>query len=35
MRMIKIFFFYDYFIFPGFLHTSGKEIVEGNGEPIL
>ena len=19
----------------GFLHTSGKEIVEGNGEPIL
>ena len=36
MRMIKIFFLLLTISFSqGFLHTSGKEIVEGNGEPIL
>ena len=35
MRMIKIFSFMTISFSQGFLHTSGKEIVEGNGEPIL
>ena len=36
MRMIKIFFLFMTISFSqGFLQTSGKEIVEGNGEPIL
>ena len=36
MRMINIFFLFMTISYSqGFLQTSGKEIVEGNGEPIL
>jgi endoglucanase len=36
MRIIKIFLIlYSMPFSQGFLHTDGKEIVEGNGEPIL
>ena len=36
MRLIKIVLILSSLSFSqGFLHTEGKEIVEGNGEPIL
>ena len=36
MRLIKIFLILSSLLFSqGFLHTEGKEIVEGNGDPIL
>ena len=36
MRLIKIFLILSSLSFSqGFLHTEGKEIVEGNGDPIL
>ena len=36
MRLIKIILILSSLSFSqGFLHTAGKEIVEGNGDPIL
>jgi len=35
MRIIYFFIFSCFSFSQGFLHTDGKEIVEGNGEPIL